>query len=382
MSGIFISYRRSGASKTAYRLKDRLKETFGPDRVFVDVEDIEAGLPFDQVIRTALTHCSIALIVIGPRWATMRDPEDERTRLADPEDWVRREVELAMASGVRVIPLLVDGASMPDPTELPESLRPFAGLQSEKLSEEETYWHYDMQRLIDTLERIDPGLKPRPETPPSGQSPPFSGRVVGGLILLAMVLLGMASETPDRDTAIGALALSLIGLGLCIWGYVDIRTGRTRGRAWAVTGMVTGVILTLALAAFGWLAEAPPTVGTASAPDDSGIAPVMDATGTPAVAPAPPDLNGIWASEDGYVYQLSQVGNQVRFVGIDPSGQPAGAGVGQLQGRTLRVRFTGTDPANASGSGHLILSSDGRRLSGQVSYQPSGTVETVVIHRQ
>ena len=380
MSGIFISYRRSGASQTAYRLKDRLKEAFGPDRVFVDVEDIEAGLPFDQVIRTALTHCSIALIVIGPRWATMRDPDGQRTRLADPEDWVRREVELAMASGVRVIPLLVDGASMPDPMELPESLRPFARLQSEKLSEDETYWRYDMQRLIDTLERIDPGLKRRPDPPAATRPQPFSGRVVGGLILLAMVVLGVASETPDRDTAIGALALSLIGLGLCIWGYVDIRTGRTRGRAWAITGIVAGVLLSLA--GFGWLAEAPPTVGTASAPADSGMASVMDETGTPAVMPATPDLTGIWASEDGYLYQLSQVGSQVHFVGIDPGGQPASAGAGQLQGRTLSVRFTATDPANAAGSGRLVLSPDGRRLSGQVSYQPSGAVETVVLHRQ
>jgi len=53
MSAIFISYRRSGARQTAYRLKDKLKGTFGEDKVFLDLEDIRGGARFAEVIKQA-----------------------------------------------------------------------------------------------------------------------------------------------------------------------------------------------------------------------------------------------------------------------------------------------------------------------------------------
>jgi hypothetical protein len=43
-------------------------------------------------------------------------------RLDDPKDFVRIEIEAALSRGVRVIPILVGGAQMPDESELPPSL--------------------------------------------------------------------------------------------------------------------------------------------------------------------------------------------------------------------------------------------------------------------
>ena len=93
MSAVFISYRRSGSKHAAYRLKDQLKQKFGADKVFIDLEDIDAGLPFANVIKDTISRCSVILIVIGPRWLEMQDMQGSR-RLDSVDDWVRQELSL------------------------------------------------------------------------------------------------------------------------------------------------------------------------------------------------------------------------------------------------------------------------------------------------
>ena len=65
--------------------------------------------------------CSVLLVVIGPRWLAAEGKPGWRA--GDPKDWVRLEIELAIKRGIRVIPVLVNGARMPSPGELPPSLR-------------------------------------------------------------------------------------------------------------------------------------------------------------------------------------------------------------------------------------------------------------------
>jgi hypothetical protein len=89
--GIFISYRRQDASDVAGRLYDRLADRFGEDRVFMDVDTIELGVDFAEVITSAVGTCEVLLAVIGPGWATATD-RDGRRRLDDPDDVVRLEV--------------------------------------------------------------------------------------------------------------------------------------------------------------------------------------------------------------------------------------------------------------------------------------------------
>ena len=60
------------------------------------------------------------LAVIGPHW--LAAGQDGQRRLDDPADFVRLEIEAALARGVRVIPVLVDGAQLPRPEQLPASL--------------------------------------------------------------------------------------------------------------------------------------------------------------------------------------------------------------------------------------------------------------------
>ena len=109
---VFVSYRRQDARHVAGRLADRLVERF---QVFMDMDTIEPGTDFTDVIRQAVEDCDVFLSVIGAQWMSVTD---ER-RLDDASDWVVAETVAALARDVPVIPVLVDGAIMPARSELP-----------------------------------------------------------------------------------------------------------------------------------------------------------------------------------------------------------------------------------------------------------------------
>ncbi|MDP9386422.1 MAG: toll/interleukin-1 receptor domain-containing protein, partial [Actinomycetota bacterium] len=145
---MFISYRREDASGFAGRLHDDLTEHFGPARVFRDVETIEPGADFADVIGKSLESCRAFVAVIGREWVVS---SDGRRRLDDPTDWVRVEVAAAIErDGVTVLPVLVEGVSMPEADELPEPLRPLTRYNALEVSD--SRWDYDVQRLVDRLE--------------------------------------------------------------------------------------------------------------------------------------------------------------------------------------------------------------------------------------
>jgi TIR domain len=112
MAQIFISYRRQETRHLAGRLYDRLADRFGEDRIFMDVDSIEPGVDFSDAIQQAIGSSDVLLALIGPDWLTATD-QDGRRRLDDPDDIVRLEVEAALECGVRVIPVLAEGATMP-----------------------------------------------------------------------------------------------------------------------------------------------------------------------------------------------------------------------------------------------------------------------------
>jgi TIR domain len=113
---IFVSDRRAETRDIAGRLADRLMHRFGDDQVFVDVEDIEPGVDFVAEIERAVTRCRVLVVVIGPTWHTVTGT-GRRPRLHDPHDAVAIEVRTALAAGILVVPVLVDGAGMPHADE-------------------------------------------------------------------------------------------------------------------------------------------------------------------------------------------------------------------------------------------------------------------------
>jgi WD40 repeat protein len=121
---IFISYRRDDTADVAGRVHDAFASRFGSRRIFMDVDNLRPGADFGTHIKTLLPRCQTALILIGPSWLEARDERGAR-RLDLPNDWVRIEIETALATpSLDVVPVLVNGASMPRAEELPECLRP------------------------------------------------------------------------------------------------------------------------------------------------------------------------------------------------------------------------------------------------------------------
>jgi hypothetical protein len=149
---IVLNYRRDDTGGHAGRLYDALSERFGDDHVFMDIDTIEPGTDFAEVIDRAVGSCDAFLALVGTRWLTATDAGGRR-RLDSPEDYVRLEIEAALKRKVRVIPVLLQGAEMPTSDDLPESLSRLARIQAQEVSDGR--WHYDIGRLIATLENFE-----------------------------------------------------------------------------------------------------------------------------------------------------------------------------------------------------------------------------------
>src|SRR5215813_3419593 len=141
---IFISYRRQDSRGYAGRLQGDLSRRYTSEAVFRDVE-IPPGVDFAEHIRGLVDTCNVLLVIIGPSWLEARDRQGRR-RLDNPEDWVRIEIERALArQGVEVIPVLVDGAKLPPREELPEGLLGLRRRNAFELSD--SRWDYDVEQL-------------------------------------------------------------------------------------------------------------------------------------------------------------------------------------------------------------------------------------------
>ena len=161
--GIFLSYRRDDTAGEAGRLAEHLARRFGQDRVFIDIDTIAPGTDFTTELERALVGTTVVLVIIGRRWLTAADAQGRR-RLDVSDDFVRREILTALQRGTRLIPVLVQNATMPTAADLPDALGPLASRQAMAIQHEE--FGADAQRLADA---IAPLLEPsgtRPETEP------------------------------------------------------------------------------------------------------------------------------------------------------------------------------------------------------------------------
>jgi hypothetical protein len=145
---IFISYRRNEGSGYAGHIHDVLQREFGPDSIFIDVDDIPLGSDLTNVLRDQVGKCEVLLALIGPNWLDVRDEEGIR-RLEYPNDPVRVEIGTAMQKNIPVIPILFDGAKIPSIDHLPKDLEGLSlrnGIDVRPAS-----FHDDMGRLMRSL---------------------------------------------------------------------------------------------------------------------------------------------------------------------------------------------------------------------------------------
>jgi hypothetical protein len=149
---VFLSYRRTDCQAQANGLYDGLRNRLPGARVFMDIDGIPFGVDFVDQIGREMAMCDVVLVMIGDNWLDVRPGTDVR-RLDEPEDFVRLEIESALASSdVRTLPVLVENAQMPRSSELPESIARLARINAIELND--LRWRADLDRLVDVVESI------------------------------------------------------------------------------------------------------------------------------------------------------------------------------------------------------------------------------------
>lgn len=196
MPGTFISYRREDAAGYAGRLRESLERKLGAARVFRDVDTLRPGQDFVQAIEARLADCAVMLAVIGREWAGARDLAGTR-RLDEPFDFVRVEVAAALSRPeVLVVPVLVEGASMPTTSELPDNLKPLTRRHAVSLRDET--WDADVDRLVNVIEGA------MASRDPSRADAPISAAQMWVAAGLAVVIVGLLVFNGRRPRSDGA----------------------------------------------------------------------------------------------------------------------------------------------------------------------------------
>jgi hypothetical protein len=141
---LFISYRQEDTGGYCTDLCRMLQRSFGEENVFFDIKSIALGDDWVQVVEEKIRACDVLLLPIGLQWLTIKDKKG-RTRLTNPRDPLRLEIEAAMRVKLRIVPLLVGGADMPEEDQLPGELRHLANCTAFDLR------HASFDRDVDDL---------------------------------------------------------------------------------------------------------------------------------------------------------------------------------------------------------------------------------------
>ena len=175
MPKIFICYRRNDSPYVTGQIRDNAAERFGPESVVLDIDSVPLGRDFRQYVKDEVGKCDILLAVIGKQWLAILNERN------DPDDLIRVEILAALTRGIPVVPVLVDGASVPKAEELPTELVPLAYRHAAEVRAGLDV-KVDLERLMDGLNDhlsadLPQGtghkdLPPPPGSPPQWDLPP------------------------------------------------------------------------------------------------------------------------------------------------------------------------------------------------------------------
>jgi hypothetical protein len=143
------------------RIYDRLTAHYGEHSVFMDVDNIPFGTDFRSHIRETLQRSDILIAVIGTKWLGAN--ADGTSRMQEKTDPVRVEIETALERKIPILPVLVDGAKMPESTELPTEFGSFAYLNAAEVATGRDFRSH-IERLIGAIDQVATG-NPAAATP-------------------------------------------------------------------------------------------------------------------------------------------------------------------------------------------------------------------------
>lgn len=150
---IFINYRKDDSSWNALALYNELQKYFSKEQIFKDFNTILPGDDFVVSIDNALRKCDVLLVIIGKSWLGMKDVEG-RSRLDDPDDFVRLEIATALSRNIQVIPVLFDDTPMPRNEDLPENIRHLTRRQFVEIDSKR--FEDDIRKLAEAIKKVLP----------------------------------------------------------------------------------------------------------------------------------------------------------------------------------------------------------------------------------
>lgn len=211
---IFINYRKGDTDDPEYRkqndtsiearkITDALRAELGESQVFLDVDNILPGEDWRSFLKKQNHQSSVLVCLIGKHWLAP-DVHGQR-RLHAPIDVLREELEIALYRGLPVVPVLVNGASWPDETELPRQLRDsgFPSLHFCKLNTEDGTLPGSVKKL---LKQIQMRVNSVGWTEVFATVTDLLSLIVLPLALIAILMLGLSW--------IGLSSTTLWGIGL------------------------------------------------------------------------------------------------------------------------------------------------------------------------
>ncbi len=332
---IFISYRRQDAGGEAGRLSDVLQNLFPQDRIFMDVDTIQPGADFVEVINNAVSSCDVMLVMIGPHWVNIKDASGKR-RLENPDDFVRLEISAALRRSILVIPVLVNGADMPNADQLPDELDALCRRHAHELSS--SRWKYDSEQLIQHLEKS----------------------------------LGIKRKVKDEK------------IPGSIYPPPQQKSWWAKNYIWVI-GVVTLIIILLSLPD-----TEDPYIDDPDYPQQYVFDPEEDELDTPSSReefidnPAEtqlPNLRGRWSGVNTlgiiYYFDITQNGNQLNYTEYSFSGEVTANGTGILEDRDIELSYNSA--FDFYGNLELTLSNDGLNMNGTIYLPDAGTSSPVTL---
>ena len=162
MAEVFVNYRTGDGDEAAELLARHLSDRFGADHLFKASTSIKPGEAFPEALLNGARECLVLLAIIGPAWA-------QAPQLRHKDDWVRREILEARASGATVVPVLKGRqADRLRRSGLPADLDWLADRQSLHLDTHDS--EVDLTRIANFLADRIPALKAADRT--SGEISP------------------------------------------------------------------------------------------------------------------------------------------------------------------------------------------------------------------
>ena len=150
MHHVFISYRRDDTGDVVDRLEKGLRKALPDFKIFRDTGGIAPAEDYLKVLKEEIERNKVFLAVIGSRW--LGDESGGRRRIDDPEDVLRREVEWRLRRSSPILPVLVDGASMPGESDLPKRMRGIAHINAAHLRGES--FNRDVKALAARIKKL------------------------------------------------------------------------------------------------------------------------------------------------------------------------------------------------------------------------------------